>query len=131
MSDVEAIVREAFAALAEGGVEAMLPFVHEDFEMVTPPELASEPDTYRGPAGVKRWFDSFYEAMDEVRIEPGELRPYSDDIVGHRLPHGRARPDDEPGAGPGGLRPLRGGGCLAGSQGLGVAAARRGRDEKQ
>ena len=82
MSDVEAVVREAFAALSEGGVDAMLPFVHEDFEMVTPPELASEPDTYRGPAGVKRWFDSFYEAMDEVRIDPGELRSYSDDVVG-------------------------------------------------
>jgi hypothetical protein len=63
-------------------VEAMLPFVHEDFEMVTPADLASEPDTYRGPAGVKRWFDSFYEAMDEVRIEPLELRSYSDELVG-------------------------------------------------
>jgi len=80
--DAEAIVREAFDALSEGGVEAMLPFVHEDFEMVTPADLASEPDTYRGPAGVKRWFDSFYEAMDEVRIEPLELRSYSDELVG-------------------------------------------------
>ncbi|MBN1527593.1 MAG: nuclear transport factor 2 family protein [Thermoleophilaceae bacterium] len=80
--DVEAVVRDAFRALAEGGVEAMLPYVHEEFVMITPPELASEPDTYRGPAGVQRWFDSFYEAMDEVRIEPHELRTYGDDLVG-------------------------------------------------
>ena len=80
--DAKAIVRDAFDALSEGGVEAMLPFVHEDFEMVTPPDLASEPDTYRGPAGVRRWFDSFYEAMDEVRIEPLEVRSYSDALVG-------------------------------------------------
>jgi ketosteroid isomerase-like protein len=79
---VETVVREAFRALDEGGVEAMLPYVHPDFEMVTPPELASEPDTYRGPAGVQRWFDSFYEAMDEVRIEPREVRSYPGDIVG-------------------------------------------------
>jgi ketosteroid isomerase-like protein len=80
--DAEAIVREAFEALAEGGVDAMLAYVRDDFEMVTPPDLASEPDTYRGPEGVRRWFDSFYEAMDEVRIEPLELRSYSDELVG-------------------------------------------------
>ena len=82
MSGADAIVREAFDALSEGGVDAMLPFVHEDFEMVTPPDLASEPDTYRGPAGVKRWFDSFYEAMEEVRIEPLDIRSYSEELVG-------------------------------------------------
>jgi ketosteroid isomerase-like protein len=80
--DVEALVRKAFEALDSGGVEAMLPYVRDDFEMVTPPELASEPDTYRGPDGVRRWFDSFYEAMDEVRIEPLELRPYGTELVG-------------------------------------------------
>ena len=79
--DPEALIREAFEALSEGGVEAMLPYVRHDFEMITPPELASEPDTYRGPEGVRRWFDSFYEAMDEVRIEPREIRTY-DDVVG-------------------------------------------------
>jgi ketosteroid isomerase-like protein len=80
--DPEAVIREAFEALAEGGVDAMLAYVRDDFEMVTPPDLASEPDTYRGPEGVRRWFDSFYEAMDEVRIEPLELRRYSEDVVG-------------------------------------------------
>jgi ketosteroid isomerase-like protein len=79
--DPETVIREAFEALSEGGVEAMLPYVHEDFEMITPPELASEPDTYRGPEGVRRWFDSFYEAMEEVRIEPLEIRSY-DEVVG-------------------------------------------------
>jgi ketosteroid isomerase-like protein len=80
--DIEALVREAFQALDEGGVEAMLPYVREDFEMVTPPELASEPDTYLGRDGVRRWFDSFYEAMEEIRIEPEELRSYGPELVG-------------------------------------------------
>ena len=53
----------------------MLPYVDEDFEMSTPPDLAAEPDTYRGHDGVRRWFETFYEAMDEVRIEPREIVP--------------------------------------------------------
>ena len=68
-ADVEQM-RRAFEALAEAGVEAMLPSISEDFEMTTPSNLAAEPDTYRGHDGVRRWFESFYEAMDMVRIEP-------------------------------------------------------------
>lgn len=64
------IVRRALEALNENGVEGFLPFIHEDFEATTPPELASEPDTYRGHAGVHRYFDSFYEAMEEIQLEP-------------------------------------------------------------
>ena len=78
--DVE-LTRLAFQALAEGGVEAMLPYVDEGFEMYTPPNLAAEPDTYRGHDGVRRWFDTFYEAMDEVRIEPQEIMPAGDRVA--------------------------------------------------
>jgi ketosteroid isomerase-like protein len=75
------LTRRAFEALAEGGIEAMLPFVDEGFEMTTPSELAAEPDTYRGHEGVRRWFDSFYEAMDQVRIEPQEIVEAGDQVV--------------------------------------------------
>ena len=68
------MVRAGFAALGEGGVEALLPFIHPEFEVTTPPNLASEPDTYRGHEGLRRYFDSFYEAMDEIRFEPREFR---------------------------------------------------------
>ena len=47
-----------------------MPFVHPEFEVTTPPGLAAEPDTYRGPGGVRRYFESFYEAMDRVGFEP-------------------------------------------------------------
>jgi ketosteroid isomerase-like protein len=55
-------------------VEALLPFLHPEFEVTTPANLAAEPDTYRGHEGVRRYFDSFYDAMDEVRFEPREFR---------------------------------------------------------
>jgi ketosteroid isomerase-like protein len=67
------VVQRAMDALARDGVEGMLTFIHEDFEMYTPPEFAAEPDTYRGPEGVRRWFDSFYEVMDRVGLEVFEL----------------------------------------------------------
>jgi ketosteroid isomerase-like protein len=66
----ERLVREGFEALAEGGVEAMLEFIHPEFEMETLPGIAAEPQVYSGHDGLRRWFDSFYEVMDEISIEP-------------------------------------------------------------
>lgn len=81
----EQIVRSGLEALAagEGGVDSMLEFVHPDFEMVTPPDLAAEPGVYRGHEGVRRWFDSFSEAMDQVRVLATDLTEVegSDDVV--------------------------------------------------
>jgi ketosteroid isomerase-like protein len=68
------LVRAGFEALSEGGVEALLAFIHPEFEVTTSANLASEPDTYRGHEGLRRYFDSFYEAMDEIRFEPREFR---------------------------------------------------------
>jgi uncharacterized protein len=79
-ADLE-IVRRGFEAFNEGGVDALLPFVHPDFEVTTPPELASEPDTYRGHAGVRRYFDSFYEAMEEIRWDPRSFQEAGDRVV--------------------------------------------------
>jgi ketosteroid isomerase-like protein len=61
------IIREGIAAFNADGIEGILPYIHPEFEATTPPNLASEPDTYRGHEGVRRWFDSFYEVMDDIR----------------------------------------------------------------
>jgi ketosteroid isomerase-like protein len=49
--------------------------------MTTPANLAAEPDTYRGPEGVRRYFNSFYDAMDEIRFEPGEFREVGGRVI--------------------------------------------------
>jgi ketosteroid isomerase-like protein len=72
--DVELLER-AFELLDSDRYEEVLPLVDEDFEMVTTSEVASEPDTYRGPEGVRRWFRSFLEAMDSVRVEAHRMHP--------------------------------------------------------
>ncbi len=74
-------VQRGFDAFNERGVEGIIPFIHSDFEATTPASLASEPDTYRGPDGIRRWFDSFDEVMDEIRWEPHEFREVGDRVV--------------------------------------------------
>src|SRR5215208_6586477 len=74
-------VRQGFAALGGGDVDALMPLIHPDFELTTPPALAAEPDTYRGPEGLRRYFDSFYEAMDRVTFEPEDLIPVGERVV--------------------------------------------------
>jgi len=51
-------------------LSAILAFADPDFEAVVPPELSAEPDTYRGHDGLRRYFQSFQEAMHEVRFRP-------------------------------------------------------------
>jgi ketosteroid isomerase-like protein len=75
------IVERGFEAFNEGGVEGILPFIHPDFEATTPPDLASEPDTYRGHEGVRRWFDSFDDVMDEIRWDAHGFREVGDRVV--------------------------------------------------
>jgi ketosteroid isomerase-like protein len=67
-SDVE-LMRRGFAAFSEEGPEGLIRFLDPDFEMTTPAGLAAEPDTYRGHEGIRRYFDSFYEVMDEIRFD--------------------------------------------------------------
>jgi ketosteroid isomerase-like protein len=64
------LTKRAFDALREDGVDAIPEFVHPEFEMTTLPGQAAEPQTYRGHDGLRRWFDTFYEVMDEISIEP-------------------------------------------------------------
>jgi ketosteroid isomerase-like protein len=75
------IVERGFKALNEEGIEGIVPFIHPDFEATTPPDLASEPNTYRGHDGVRRWFDSFDEVMDQIRWDARGFREVRDLVV--------------------------------------------------
>jgi ketosteroid isomerase-like protein len=75
------VVRRALAALDRGDVEQMLSMVQPDFEVRVAPELSAEPDTYRGSEGVRRYFDSFREAFEQIRFEVEQLTDASDAVV--------------------------------------------------
>ena len=75
------LMRRGLEGISSEGWEAMLPLAAEDFELTTPPGLAAEPDTYRGEEGIRRYWESFYEVMDEIRIEPKEFHEIEDWVV--------------------------------------------------
>ena len=74
-------VRRGFELLRDQGLEAMLEFVDPEFEVTTPPELTVEPATYRGHDGLRRYFESFYEVMEEIRYEPEDFIAAGDQVV--------------------------------------------------
>ena len=78
MSDDADIIIETFGMLDSDNYERALERIDDEFEMVTPAELASEPDAYRGPEGVRRWWESFLEVMEWVRLEVEEVHPVDD-----------------------------------------------------
>ncbi|HWX97884.1 MAG TPA: nuclear transport factor 2 family protein [Solirubrobacteraceae bacterium] len=63
-----AALNGGFEAFNSGDIGRILEFIHVDFEAVVPPAFSAEPDTYRGHDGVRRYFSSFLDAMDEVHF---------------------------------------------------------------
>jgi ketosteroid isomerase-like protein len=67
------VIREMFDAFNSEDVERILASTHEDFEVTVPPELSAEPDAYRGLEGMRRYWDTFQEAMEEIRFQPARV----------------------------------------------------------
>jgi hypothetical protein len=85
-------IREVYADFNESGVEGLVAHVSSSFVLTTPAELASEPGTYEGPDGLRRYFESFDGVMEEMRTEPtGRFSHAGDWTVAELLAHGRGR----------------------------------------
>ena len=84
------IVRRGFEAFNERGVEGILPLI-DYFVVTTPPNLASEPDTYHGHEGVRRYFDSFYEVMEGIRWEAHAYHELGERIAVEFTLHARGK----------------------------------------
>jgi ketosteroid isomerase-like protein len=78
--DLEVIV-ETFRLLNSDTYEQSLELLDDEFEMVTTPDLASEPDIYRGQDGARRWWESFLDVMEWVRLEVKAVYP----VDAHRV----------------------------------------------
>jgi ketosteroid isomerase-like protein len=74
-------IRRGFEALSSGDIERILEFVDPDFEGEVPPELSTEPDTYRGHEGIRRYFQSFWDAMEGIRYEAERMWDVGDSVV--------------------------------------------------
>jgi ketosteroid isomerase-like protein len=69
------VVRRLFELYESAGVEAALEVMGEDIEIVIPPDVSAEPDTYLGHNGVRRYFAGFDGMLEDVRYEAFELIP--------------------------------------------------------
>jgi ketosteroid isomerase-like protein len=78
--DVDA-VREALEAFNSGDVARIVALTHADFDAVIPPELSAEPDTYRGHDGIRRYLESFTEAMEEIRFEAERISDLGSSVL--------------------------------------------------
>ena len=87
-----AVVRKMLDTLNEEGTEAALVYFAEDFHGVVPPELSAEPDSYDGHEGVRHYFDSFHEIVEDLHFDAEELVDVAPDAVAARgLITGRGR----------------------------------------
>ena len=75
------IVRRVNAAFNSGDMERILALLHPEFETAVGPELSPEPDAYRGHEGVRRYFDSFRDVMDQIRFDPAGFRAAGSSVV--------------------------------------------------
>jgi hypothetical protein len=89
-SDLE-VAESVIEAFGDEDVERIMPLIHPDFEATTPPGLAAEPDTYRGHDGVRRYFASFYDAVDKIWLEVHESRQVGGKVLIHATLHSRGR----------------------------------------
>jgi ketosteroid isomerase-like protein len=74
-------VRDGFEAFNSADMGRILAFVDAEFEAVVPPAFSAEPDTYRGHDGVRRYFGSFGEAMDDVRFHAERFWDMGETVV--------------------------------------------------
>ena len=83
------VVRQIFEAFNSEDIDLILSFIHADFEVEVPPDLSAEPDTYRGHDGVRRYWESFQDAMDEIRFEAERLWASDQGVVTRDARHGQ------------------------------------------
>jgi len=83
------VVQRLFDLYASGGVEAVLEVMDEDIEIVIPPDVSAEPDTYLGHDGARRYFAGFEGMLEDVRYEVFELLPEGDHVLARARLAGR------------------------------------------
>jgi ketosteroid isomerase-like protein len=75
------VVRQVLEAFNGEDIERILAFTHPDAEVEISPDVSAEPDTYRGHDGMRRYFQSFRDAMEEIRFEPEQLWSAGESVV--------------------------------------------------
>ena len=74
------IVRRSILGWNERGVDALTEFLDAEVEF-HPPKESMNPGVYRGPHGVRTYFDRLSEVMEDQRVESVDVIDADDDRV--------------------------------------------------
>ncbi len=67
------IVERGYMAFREGGIEALMPYLHPEIEWQTPEEDVQRKEPYVGHEGVREFFRLFDEEMSGLAIQVEEI----------------------------------------------------------
>src|SRR3954454_18488444 len=76
-----ALIRTVMEAANRNEMDLVAELVHEDFLGIVPPTMSAEPDSYKGPEGVRRYFDLFRETVDDLEVAVHDFEPVGAWIV--------------------------------------------------
>jgi ketosteroid isomerase-like protein len=79
--DDEGTIRAVIEAANRQDIDSVAALAHDDFLGVVPPHLSAEPDTYKGPDGIRRYFELFNEIVDGLSWSVGDLEQLGDWIL--------------------------------------------------
>jgi len=67
------LVRQLIEAFNSEDIDRVLALAHEDVEIEISPEVSAEPDIYLGHDGMRRYFQSFRDAMVDIHFEAEQI----------------------------------------------------------
>lgn len=85
------LVRRAYEAFNDRDLGPLLAMMHPDFELDFSRSVGPEPGMYAGADGMRRLFDTYWDAFEEISIEPEEFIEGSDVVVAIVRAQGRGR----------------------------------------
>ena len=75
------IVRRSYDAFNRRDPDAVRPDIHSDFEIDFSHSLGPARGSYAGEEGMKRLWETYWDAFESISIEPSELIESGDKVV--------------------------------------------------
>jgi ketosteroid isomerase-like protein len=75
------LVRHIFEVFNTEDIDQIVTLIHSELVVEIASEVSAEPDTYEGEEGMRRYFSSFRDVMEEIRFEPERLWDAGESVV--------------------------------------------------
>ena len=89
--DARDLITEALEAANRRDLDAVVALTDEEFEGIVPASMSAEPDRYVGHEGIRNYWLSFWEIVDELVIQPQEFDEVGEWTIARCHATGRGR----------------------------------------